>query len=145
MRVAGSVTVNRPIEQVFSFAANPENDIHWRQGHKTANLLTPRPIGVGTRCQEHLETMGMKGDLTIEFTEYVPNRRIAFKATRFGPMEPRGQIAFEPTAAGATGITFTAEPRVTGLFKLFSPMMGAFARKDINKSLAAMKQHLESR
>ena len=143
MKFESSVIIDRPISQVFEFVSDPENDTKWRRGHTRAKRLTPLPAVAGTRCDETVKAMGMEKDLTIEFTEVVPNKRIAFRATRFGPMEPHGTFGFE-VAAGGTRMTFTAEPKVSGFFRLMTPFMARMGKSDLQQSLAALKAHLES-
>lgn len=143
MRFETGVVVNRPVQQVFAFVADFENDTKWRKGHKEAKRTTPLPIGVGTKCREVIRAMGMQKELVLEVTEFEPNKKMAFTATRFGPMEPRGSFAFKEVQGG-TQVAFIGEPKVKGLFKLFVPLMSRFAKSDMKKSLATLKAQLES-
>lgn len=143
MRFEASGVISRPIEQVFAFVADFENDTKWRQGHLESQRISTGPIGVGTKTREVIRSMGMQSPLTLEVTEYEPNKRVAFAGTKWGPMEPKGVFHFLQ-ADGGTKVTFIAEPKITGVFNLFSPLMSQFGKGDMKKSLAKLKAALES-
>jgi uncharacterized membrane protein len=47
-RVATSVVINRPPEEVFEFVSNFENNPRWQSGMHEARITSEGPLGVGT-------------------------------------------------------------------------------------------------
>jgi uncharacterized protein YndB with AHSA1/START domain len=44
-----SIVINRPIEEVFGFLTNLENDAKWRREQVDAKKTSEGPVGIGTR------------------------------------------------------------------------------------------------
>lgn len=53
-----SVVINAPVEQVFAFAADFENDPRWRSEVQRMLYTTGRPVGVGARAVETARMLG---------------------------------------------------------------------------------------
>ena len=67
------VWISRPIDEVFAFVSNKENDLKWQQGlvevHQAAG-----PVGVGTQIAEVYSFLGRKMEGKLEVTEYQAGR-----------------------------------------------------------------------
>jgi carbon monoxide dehydrogenase subunit G len=113
-----TVTVQRPIEEVFAFLADAENDRRWR----TAVLDIERVSGdgVGTRYRQGVKgPMGRRVAADFEITEFTPPRTIGFRATA-GPVRPTGRYELEPVDGG-TRVRFSLAAETRGFAKLMSP------------------------
>jgi uncharacterized protein YndB with AHSA1/START domain len=141
-RAKMSVVVNRPIEEVFQFISDLENDPKWHPRCIESQKISDGPSGIGARYREVYRFMG-KSEIVMEITEFVANRKIAFKGTPSGPMEPRDVIECEPLNGG-TKITYTAEPKTRGLFKLIDPLFSLMTKSELKKILAELEPALES-
>jgi carbon monoxide dehydrogenase subunit G len=112
-----SVTINRPVGDVFAFLADGENEKQWRPGVKEIHREGGAP-GVGSIYRQKVSgPMGKTIDADVEITEFEPGRRIAFHAIA-GPVRPRGSYVLESAGDGATRVTFSLEAEVTGAMKL---------------------------
>ena len=112
-----TVTINRPVGEVFAFLADAENDPKWRPGVKEIHREGAAP-GVGTIYRQKLSgPMGKTIDGDVEITEFEQDRRIAFRAIA-GPVRPRGSYVLESAGEGATRVTFSLEAEVSGAMKL---------------------------
>jgi uncharacterized protein YndB with AHSA1/START domain len=93
-----SVTVERPVEEVFAFLADAENDPRWRSG--VLDIERVAGDGVGARYRQGVKgPMGRRVSGDFEITEYAPPRAIGFRATA-GPVRPEGRYELEPAAGG---------------------------------------------
>jgi hypothetical protein len=59
-----SVVINRPVEQVFAFVSDLENDPLWTPG-AVMRRTSQGPLGVGTTFQQYDRFMGRRMDLSL--------------------------------------------------------------------------------
>src|SRR3954467_9648039 len=120
---ANEVTIERPVDEVFAFFANPENDPRWRPG--LVKITHESGAGVGARYAQQLKSPGGAPIKTVtEVVALDPPRRIEF-ATVKGFVQPQGRFLFTP-AAGGTTVRFELETELGGLKGL---LMGAMIQK----------------
>jgi uncharacterized protein YndB with AHSA1/START domain len=143
VRVTASAQVERPIEEVFAFVADFENSPRWQSMVRESQKLSEGPIGRGARFREYANAMGSKGWVTIEITEYEPNRRVAYRSSRFGALAPIAGFTFEP-AAGGTSVTFSGDPNPIAPLKPLSPLISRIATRLWRRNLDSLKEVLES-
>jgi uncharacterized protein YndB with AHSA1/START domain len=129
---ANDVTIARPVDQVFAFFANPENDTRWRPG--LVKITHESGQGVGARYAQQMKGPG--GASIKAVTEVValdPLRRIEFTTVK-GFVRPRGRFLFSE-AAGGTNVRFELEAQL-GVLKglLMGPM--------VKKTMASEVGHL---
>lgn len=110
-----SVTIARPVGEVFAFVADGLNGPLWRSGVLDVEHVSGSGVGA-------LYRQGVKGpggrriDADYEITAYEPDRRIAFKAVA-GPVRPTGEYRFEAAGEG-TSLTFSLAVELGGIQKL---------------------------
>jgi uncharacterized membrane protein len=137
---ANDITIARPVEQVFAFFANPENDTKWRPGLVKITHLSGE--GVGARYAQQMKGPGgapIKAE--TEVTALDPLRRIEFITVK-GFVQPRGRFLFSE-ADGGTNVRFELEAELGGLKGL---LMGAMVQKTMASEvgrLATAKELLE--
>ncbi|HKZ83714.1 MAG TPA: SRPBCC family protein [Anaerolineae bacterium] len=138
-----SITINRPIEEVFAFAADIANYAEWETGVIAAEVTSPGPVGVGTQYKIDAEFMGRKLETTGELTAYDPPRITAWKATS-GPFAMSGSTTFE-SVAGGTRVVSAIEAEPGGFFKLAEPLLVRQMRGQMEKDVKKLKELLEAR
>ncbi|HEX8940512.1 MAG TPA: SRPBCC family protein [Candidatus Limnocylindrales bacterium] len=127
-----TVTIQRPVEEVFAFIADGEQSPRWRSG--VLDIKRVSGEGVGARYAQGVAgPMGRRVAADYVITVFEPNRRIDFQTTA-GPVRPRGRYDFEPTADG-TRLTFALEAEVTGLRGL---LMGSMVQRTMDAEVAAL-------
>jgi hypothetical protein len=104
-------------------------------------VLTPGPVGVGTRFKETRIVFKREATETFEFTAFEPNRRFEMVAVSCGALY-RFEFRFTPEGAG-TRLAFTFEVKAVSFWaKLMAPlsvlMMGSM-RKCADGDLEALK------
>lgn len=138
----GRVIVRRPLEEVFAFISDFENEPRWKPGlvHEVQRL-SPSGHGVGTRYREVLSAGGKQVALTFEVMAYEPNRRVGFVASGSGTI---GIYEVEPVAGG-TKLTFTVRPRRHGLSRALEPLRAYQTKKRLQSELEGLRDLLERR
>ena len=100
-----SVWIDRPVEVVFEFATQPQNEPLWNEAMVESEIVSEGPMGVGTRVRSVNRVMGRTAESTWEVTEYEVNRKKAVKSTS-GPMPFASAAVFE-SVEGGTKLTFS--------------------------------------
>jgi uncharacterized protein YndB with AHSA1/START domain len=120
---AKEVTIARPVDRVFAFFANPENDPQWRPG--LIKITHESGEGVGARYLQQMKgPAGASIKTTTEVVALDPPRRIEFKTVK-GFIQPRGRFLFSE-ADGGTNVRFELEADLGAVKGL---LMGAMVRK----------------
>ncbi len=76
-----SVVIDRPAKGVFAFVSDHTNAPRWQRALLEVRCVTDGPIGVGTRHTLVRTFMGRRLEASNEFTQYEPNKLVAFSAT----------------------------------------------------------------
>ena len=142
IRIQASVTVNRPLEEVFRFMTNHQNALQWQSGLLEARV-TNDVVGVGKTWVDVVQVLGRRIEIASELTEFEPLRVVGFKSTS-GPIPLEGRYAFEPDGAG-TKVTFTMQGEAGGFFKLAEPIVARSTQRQWETNLANLKDLLEQR
>jgi len=135
-----TVTIRRPVEEVFAFVADGEKGAQWRPG--VLDIKRISGDGVGTRYAQ-----GVKGPMNrriaadYEITVLEPNRRLDFQ-TITGPARPHGRYDFVAVAGGMQ-LTFALDAQLRGMWKF---ILGGAVQSTMDtevKNLDNLKRILE--
>ncbi len=134
MKNRHSVVIAAPVERVFDFAANYDNEPQWRDEVRHMLYTSAHPVGVGTQA---LET-------TTVITDYEKNRRVVSKSVS-GPVPIVKARDFE-AVPGGTRFTYTLEGDVSGvfLFRLVRPVLARWYQRRLEGYLRTLKNILEA-
>jgi uncharacterized membrane protein len=141
-RVEASVVINRPLEEVFAFASNPENDMQWESDVSDVEQTSEGPLSVGATYRGVIQFLGQRIEWTGEVTHYEPNERVHFKLAA-GPLHLEETATFERIDSG-TRVTVVYEGDAGGFFKLAEPVVVRMFQKQIEGNLANLKDVLEA-
>jgi hypothetical protein len=78
-RIEGEIRIDRPVEAVFDFVADSRNEPSFNPAMADVELITPLPIGVGTRFHARMGRAGMQ--MLVELTELDRPHRIESRTT----------------------------------------------------------------
>src|SRR3569832_1370712 len=92
------IWIHRPVEQVFDFVSNKENDLQWQSGLVEVHQASG-PVRVGTQITEVYSFLGRKMDGKLEITEYKANQRLTTKSIN-GPFPIQYTYTLDPASAG---------------------------------------------
>lgn len=142
-RMETSVTIRRPVEEVFDFVTNVANVMQWRSGIVELRQTSEGPMGVGATMLFVTRVMGRQIKMTMEITEYEPNRKYSTKSIS-GPMPAQASYTFK-SVNGGTRLTFVAEAQPSGFFKLVEPLVVRMQQRRYEAELGKLKELLEAR
>ena len=98
LQFAADLMVNRPVEQVFTWLTNAENQGKFDKSSLKMEALTPGPWRAGTQFRELRDLGGRKTEVLSEVAELEPNRRFVIRS-KTGP-ECLGIWLFVPEGQG---------------------------------------------
>src|SRR5438067_1729459 len=106
--VQNSVFINRSVDDVFTFVTDPTTTMLWQANLVRSEILTPGPMGTGTRVLEVRRLGNAERQADWEVTEYEPAVKRGYVYPKgFGPIKQKGVTIFEPNNGG-TLLRFTA-------------------------------------
>jgi len=137
------ILINRPIEEVFGFLANLENDLQWRSEWVAARKTSEGPIDVGTRYSLFARAFGRQTEAIYETIQHEPNRSAAWKAMS-GPLPLIFRRTVERVEDG-TRVTIQYEVELRGLMKLLMSFMAGSVVRQHTGDLHKLKEVMEAR
>jgi uncharacterized protein YndB with AHSA1/START domain len=110
-----SVSIRRPVSEVFAFVADGENALRWRPG--VLDVSHQSGDGLGAIYRQGVKGPGGRRIAAdYEITAFEPDRRIAFRAIA-GPVRPTGEYRFAAEGDGAT-VSLALDATLTGWKRL---------------------------
>jgi uncharacterized membrane protein len=143
MRIQESVKINRPLEEVYEYVANPENLPEWTGTVIETRKDTPGPLLEGSTFTTIGKFLGRRIESPFEVTAHEFPRRHSHKSTG-GPLPMEWTLTFEEVAGGAR-YTQVAEGEPGGFFGLVRPLLERVGRRQLRTDLANLKDLLEAR
>ena len=144
MRVVESIEIDRPVEEVFAYVANPKNLPEW----STLAIEVkdaPEPIGEGDTFTAVGKFLGRRFETPYERASYEPNRRYTDRATGGPVPDQEWTYTFEEVSEGTTRLTRAAEGEPGGFFKLADPLIERALKRQVRADLETIKDLLEAR
>ncbi|MGE5073893.1 MAG: SRPBCC family protein [Anaerolineae bacterium] len=143
INLSASVSIYRPIQQVFEFISATENDFQWQYGTLESARVSTSAVGVGGYFRSIGHLMGRRLLGTFEVTEYETNKRYGFKSVS-GPLESRTLYTFQ-SAKGSTRIDISTQMRPVDAFEVPEKMFERQLKKQLKENLVLLKALLEKR
>ena len=129
-----TVSIRRPVDEVFRFLANGLTATQWRLGVLEISKQSGQGVGEVWR-QVVRGPGGRRVDADYEITALEPDARIAFR-TIAGPVRPEGEYEFE-AMGDATILTFRLHAQLGG-WKRF--VMGGAVQAAMDAEMRALDQ-----
>src|ERR1700681_3297102 len=136
-----SGVINRPVDQVFAFVSDLENDPPWTsvaEMHRSSK----GPIGVGTTFRQRARILGVRLDLFLEVVGYEMNHSITLK-TISGVLSFEGTRIVETVDGAATRVTMVGHGHARGAWRLAEWLLAAIGVRQLRAQLGTLKQLLE--
>ncbi|MDE3076413.1 MAG: SRPBCC family protein [Chloroflexota bacterium] len=118
--VQQSVTIQRPVSDVFAFVADPVNIPRWRPD-VVETKAAGKALQLGGRFDEVINFGGRKAQ-TFEVTKLQPNTSLEVTAVAGLGIRPVQSYTFT-AANGQTTMTICVQVRTQGLFRLMEPLL----------------------
>ncbi|MBI5304211.1 MAG: SRPBCC family protein [Chloroflexi bacterium] len=142
MRIERSITLSRPVDQVFAFMTDLPNLARWQLGTVEMKEITPGPVRVGTRVTMVRLFLGQCVESNLEITDLQPNKSFAMK-TIARPMTMRLAYSFE-SVEGGTRLGMLGELDPKGFLKLAEPVATQELKRQLESNLDKLKRALET-
>jgi carbon monoxide dehydrogenase subunit G len=111
-KASRSITIERPVAELFALVADGERSREWRPG--VLDIRRVSGDGLGARYAQGVKgPMGRRIAADYEVTVLEPDRRIEFRAVA-GPVRPHGRYDLE-AIEGGTRLTFSLDAELSGL------------------------------
>lgn len=136
--------VDRPIEEVFAFLADGENDPKFSPRVEEMARTTDGPSGVGTVYTSTVKDAGVKTRREFRITEFVAPTRIRWTETSKNLVTAEGGYDLEPVSEGRTRVRLFNTLNGHGVGKMVAGVALNAARKDADDFGERIKKAVES-
>jgi uncharacterized protein YndB with AHSA1/START domain len=142
MKLSGSIEIAAPPEKIWPYLVEPEKILEWYFPLEEFQYTSEQRAGVGTTFY-YVEASPV-GSVKLNFTvtEWVENRRIAFRMTSGDFLKAAEQSwTVEPTPSGSM---FTFDEEGEFPYGLIGKLMALFARMGSQANVRKMLTRLKS-
>jgi uncharacterized membrane protein len=137
------VVIDAPIERVWEVLADIPRQPEWMLEMKAVRMLTPDPVGVGSRGEATVRIFGISVTDPVTVTEFEPPHRFAIRHE--GRFEGSGLITLEPGVDGSTTIVRWEERLVPPVLpELGSAVQSPILRQVFQEDLHRLKRLVET-
>ena len=145
MHVENTMTIERPIEELFEYVSSPENDPTWVSVSIRNQRTSPGPMRVGMTIEEDVKIFRRTSRDTWEVAEYEPPTAIACRATSGLLSGGVVRLRCEPVEGG-TRLTHAVEYGPRGIYyKTIAPLMPWASKRLIASMDRTLKDLLEGK
>lgn len=137
IRIRSSVTIQRPVAEVFDWVHNPELHTHWQLG-----LVEVAHYPAERRLVEVRRLLGRRVEHVMEIVEHEQNRRIRHRGGADTHNIDR-VYTFEDSYGG-TLLTIEVDMSSVGVFAMAVPTLERMLKRQIDGSLQHLKDMLEA-
>lgn len=129
MEIVRTVTVDRPLAEVFAYLSDFTTTTEWDPGTvRTTRKDGDGGFGVGTRYHNVSTFMGRETELTYVATEHEPPVRLALRGEN-QTVVAHDTMILTPTAGGGTEVTYRAEFTFKGWARFAAPFTALAFRR----------------
>jgi len=138
--IAGEVHIDAPIGTVFDVVADSRNEPSFNPAMTRVELLTPEPIGTGTRFRAYMGKAALP--MLVELTGVERPHLLASRTTS-SLMETSGTLSFTETDGGTT-MRWDWQVRAKGWHRLLSPVFGLVGSRMEQRIWTGLKHYVEA-
>jgi uncharacterized membrane protein len=141
--VTATGTIERPQDQVAAYLRDPSNDTEWIGGLRSARLLTPGPVAVGSQVERVASFLGRRVEYVNEITELTADR-LVMRSVR-SPFPMRVTYGHRDAGDGTTEVSVRVEGDAGRFYALAAPLLGLAVRRSITRDLRNLERVLTAR
>ena len=138
--ITGHIRIAAPIERVFDTVADSRNEPSFNPAMTYVELLTPLPIGQGTRFRAYLGKA--RREMLVELTDFDRPHLLGSRTTS-SMMETSGGLTLV-TEGDGTLLAWEWQARPNGWFRITGPVLGLLGDRMERKTWTGLKEKLES-
>ena len=136
-----SVFIHQPINKVFEYVTDFENNPQWQTGIVTTEVTSTAPFGKGSTYSCVNRFLGFRFESEGIIAEYEPNKICSYRFTS-GSVSGESSFVFE-TVNGGTKFTTRGKLKLKNL-KLAGFLVNRKARRQVHSDLKRLKRILEN-
>lgn len=140
-QIVSSITINKPIEEVFAFVADNENDPQWCVPVLETTRIAGDAPGANTRYSFTADGGRIKPAGEFEIVEFRPPERIAWQG--YSPFSHYQGYYTLTALEGGTDITINAKFTSKHFYKLFESRMQKQFSQNYDEQFRRLKRLLE--
>jgi hypothetical protein len=140
--VSVSTEIRQDSRIVAAYAFEPTNDPTWIGGITQATLLTPRPIGQGTRVRRLARFLGKTIDYILEVREFEPERLMVMESIQ-SPFPMRVHYQFDRLAPDKTRAQISVQGTASDHYRFSDFLMTPMVRHNLKRDLRHLKKLME--
>ena len=141
--VETDIVINRPVEEVAAYAADPSNAPEWYANIDSVDWKTPPPATVGSRMTFVARFLRRRLEYTYEIVDLIPGERLVMRTAQ-GPFPMETTYTWTSVDASSTRMTLRNRGEPSGFSKVMAPLMTPAMRRANRKDLAHIKAILEA-
>ncbi len=141
--VTTDTVIDRPIEAVSRYAADPANAPVWYANITSCEWKTAPPVKTGSQVAFVAKFLGRTLAYTYEIAEYVPGECLVMR-TAEGPFPMETTYTWTAISPDRTRMTLRNRGNPSGFLMLVAPFMRIAMQRANTKDLANLKARLES-
>jgi uncharacterized protein YndB with AHSA1/START domain len=138
----GETTIARPAEEVFAFAADPENLPKWTDTSQV-EVLTDGPMGLGTRLKVTMGKGPLRATADFETSEWEENRSWTYKTIPPHWLLWDATYRVEPIDASSSKFSTSGQISISGFRRLLEPLVRGELAKGEQAELERLKAIVE--
>lgn len=139
-RYTAGVDSARTPEDVFAYLSDFSTAAEWDPSVVEAEVLSGRPVGMGTRFRLVALFMGRRNALEYEVVEFDPPRVVTFRGENAGVVS-LDRLTFE-AVAGGTRVVYDADLRFKGVWKAAEPLFALAFRRIGDRALDGLRRKI---
>jgi len=140
--VSTEIAIDRPIDVVSRYAADPSNAPEWYVNIDSVEWKTSPPVELGSKLAFVAHFLCRRLAYTYEVVELDPGARLVMR-TAEGPFPMETTYEWEAVGPSTTLMRLRNRGQPSGFSRVVAPMMEAAMRRANRKDLARLKQLLE--
>jgi uncharacterized membrane protein len=141
--VTATGSIDRPQDQVAAYLRDPANDTTWIGGLRSARLLTPRPVTVGSQVERVASFLGRRVQYVNVITELTADR-LAMRSVR-SPFPMRVTYGHRDAGDSTTKVSVRVQGDAARFYALVAPLLGLAVGRSITRDLRNLQRVLEQR
>lgn len=141
LKFSADLRVNRPVDKVFVWLTNADNQGKFDKTSLAMELLTPGPWQAGSQFREVRNLGGRKTEVFSEIIEFEANKKFVIRS-KTGP-EWLGTWLFDSEGT-VTRLRWTGQMTMKGFARLLEPIIGSQMRPQIDKQFSTLPQIIEN-
>jgi len=142
--VTTEITIDRPVDQVAAYAADPTNAPEWYANIDSVEWNTPPPAATGSSVAFVARFLGRRLEYTYELVELEPGERLVMR-TRQGPFPMETTYTWQAAGDRSTRMTLRNRGEPSGFSKAAAVVMRPAMRRANRKDLTNLKRIVEAR